>query len=220
MFRVKVCGVTTPGDAAHAVSCGADAVGINFFRGSRRCVDEGAAREIVRAVGDRAEVVAVFVNEPPDSIASLCGRLGISRVQLHGDEAPEEAASLSLWRLKAVHAGGEVDLPALRAYPCESFLLDAGAGGQYGGTGRTLPWKTLRERFGDLLARPGTPGPGRPWVLAGGLTPANVGRAIAEARPDAVDVASGVEKAPGRKDPEKVAAFVERARKGFLLAGA
>ena len=220
MFRVKVCGVTTPGDAVHAVSCGADAVGINFFRGSRRRVDEGAAREIVRAVGDRAEVVAVFVNEPSDAVASLCARLGISRVQLHGDETPGEAARLSLWRLKAVHAGGVVDLAALRAYPCEAFLLDAGTAGEYGGTGRELPWKELRDRFGDLLARQGTPGPGRPWVLAGGLTPDNVGRAIAEAGPDAVDVASGVETAPGRKDPEKVAAFVERARKGFLLAGA
>ena len=220
MFRVKVCGVTTPGDAAHAVSCGADAVGINFFRGSRRRVDEGAARVIVRSVGDRAEVVAVFVDEPPDAVASLCKRLGISRVQLHGDETREEAGRLSLWRLKAVHAGGVVDLAALRTYPCEAFLLDAGAPGEYGGTGRELPWKTLRDRFGDLLARPGTPGPGRPWVLAGGLTPENVGRAIAEAGPGAVDVASGVESAPGRKDPEKVAAFVERARRGFLLAGA
>ena len=220
MFRVKVCGVTTPGDAAHAVSCGADAVGINFFRGSRRHVDEGVAREIVRAVGDRAEVVAVFVNEGSDAVASLCARLGISRVQLHGDETPGEAARLSLWRLKAVHAGGVVDLAALRAYPCEAFLLDAGTAGEYGGTGRELPWKELRDRFGDLLARQGTPGPGRPWVLAGGLTPDNVGRAIAEAGPDAVDVASGVETAPGRKDPEKVAAFVERARRGFLLAGA
>lgn len=213
MFRVKVCGVTSPEDAVFAVSSGADAVGVNFFRGSRRRVDEGAAREIVRAVGDRAEVVAVFVDEPAGAVASLCARLGISRVQLHGNEPPEEAARLPLWRLRAVHAGGEVDLHALRAYPCEAFLLDAGAGGEFGGTGRELPWGTLRERFGDLL------GGGKPWVLAGGLTPENVERAIAEARPDAVDVASGVETAPGRKDPEKVAAFVERARRGFLLAG-
>jgi phosphoribosylanthranilate isomerase len=182
-------------------------------------VDEGAAREIVRAVGDRAEVVAVFVNEPSVAVTSLCARLGISRVQLHGEETPEDAARLSLWRLKAILAGGEVDLQALRTYPCEAFLLDAGAGSAYGGTGRELPWKTLRARFGDLLAKPGKPGPGRPWVLAGGLTPDNVERAIAEARPDAVDVASGVETEPGRKDPEKVAAFVERARKGFLVAG-
>jgi phosphoribosylanthranilate isomerase len=220
MFRVKVCGVTSTGDALHAVSCGADAVGVNFFPGSPRRVDEGTAREIVLAVGKRAEVVAVFVNERPDAVTSLCARLGISRVQLHGDERAEDAASMSLWRLKAVHAGGEVDLAPLRTYPCEAFLVDAGSGGEYGGTGRPLPWTTLRDRFGDLLAGPRAEGPGKPWVLAGGLSPENVERAIAESRPNAVDVASGVESAPGRKDPERVAAFVERARRGLLLAGA
>src|SRR5512139_518536 len=181
MFRVKVCGVTTPEDAAHAVSCGADAVGINFFRGSPRRVDEGTARDIVRAVGNRAEVVAVFVNEVPDTVASLCARLGISRVQLHGEERPEDVANLPLWRLKAVHAGGLVDLGPLRTFPCEAFLVDAGSGREYGGTGRPLPWTTLRHRFGGLLAGPGEGRPGKPWVLAGGLSPENVERAIAEA---------------------------------------
>jgi phosphoribosylanthranilate isomerase len=220
MFRVKVCGVTTPGDATHAVACGADAVGINFFRGSRRFVEEGAAREIVRAVGTRAEIVGVFVNARPEAVAALCDRLGISRVQLHGDEPAEEAARIPLWRMKAVHAGAAVDIAGLSAYPCDAFLLDAGGGGEYGGTGRELPWKSLRDRFGAVLAFPGEPGPGRAWALAGGLTPENVERAIAEARPFAVDVASGVESAPGRKDPEKVAAFVSRARRGLLLGGA
>jgi phosphoribosylanthranilate isomerase len=171
-------------------------------------------------VGDRAEVVGVFVNEPPGAIASLCARLGITRVQLHGDESPEDAARLSLWRMKVVHAGGEADLRTLRGYPCEAFLVDAGATGEYGGTGRPLDWATLRDRIGELLSRSGEGGKERPWVLAGGLTPENVERAIALARPDAVDVASGVESAPGRKDPEKVAAFVERAKRGLLLAGA
>jgi phosphoribosylanthranilate isomerase len=220
MFRVKVCGVTTPGDAARAVACGADAVGINFYRDSRRRVTEGTARDIVAAVGNRAEVVAVFVNEPPGAIASLCARLGITRVQLHGDESPEDAARLSLWRMKAVHAGREADLRTLRGYPCEAFLVDSGAPGEYGGTGLPLDWATLRDRIGELLSRPGEDGTERPWVLAGGLTPENVERAIALARPDAVDVASGVESAPGRKDPEKVAAFVERAKRGLLLARA
>jgi len=220
MFRVKVCGVTSPGDAAHAVACGADAVGINFYRGSRRFVDEGVAREIARAVGDRAAVVGVFVNAPPEAIVELCGRLGISRVQLHGDEPAEVAGRIPLWRMKAVHAGGRVDLAGLPAYPCEAFLVDAGVPGEYGGTGRELHWKSLRDRFGELLAFPGAPVRGRAWALAGGLTPENVERAIAAARPLAVDVASGVESAPGRKDPEKVALFVERAKRGLLLAGA
>ena len=220
MFRVKICGVTTPGDATHAVACGADAVGVNFFRGSRRFVDEGAAREIVRAIGNRAAVVGVFVNASPEEIMAVCGRLGITRVQLHGDEPAEVAGRIPLWRIKAVHAGGRVDLAELPEYPCEALLVDAGTPGDYGGTARELPWKSLRDRFGELLAWPGTPGPGTAWALAGGLTPENVERAIAAARPFAVDVATGVESAPGKKDPERVAAFVERAKRGLLLAGA
>jgi len=220
MFRVKICGVTTPADAELAVACGADAVGINLFRGSRRFVGEGAAREIVRAVGDGAEVFAVFVNEAPETIRELCARIGVARVQLHGDETAGVAGRIPFWRMKAVHAGGEVDLDALRGYPCEAFLVDAGKAGEYGGTGKELPWATLRDRFGGLLAKPGEPGPGKPWALAGGLTPGNVERAIALARPFAVDVASGVESAPGKKDPDQVYAFIEKARRGLLLAGA
>ena len=210
MFRIKICGIATADDASLAVSCGADAVGINFFRGSLRFVPEDAAREIVEAVGSRAEVIGVFVNESPEEVARLCGRLGIRRVQLHGDETAGDAARIGLWRMKAVHAALPVDLEALRAYPCEAFLLDAGGPGEYGGTGKELPWETLSGRFGEL---------GKPWVLAGGLTPENVERAIVTARPAGVDAASGVEASPGRKDPEKVAAFIENAKAGFLRAG-
>ena len=209
MFRIKICGVTVPEDAEHAVSCGADAIGLNFFRGSKRFVTEDAAREILRAAGPRAEAVGVFVNEPPGEVAALCARLGIRRVQLHGDETAEDAARIGLWRMKAVQVLGDVDVEALRAFPCEAFLLDAGGAGEYGGTGRALPWERLSGRFGRL---------GKPWVLAGGLTPENVGRAIAAAKPYGVDTASGVESAPGRKDPKKVKAFIENARAGFRRA--
>ena len=215
MFRIKICGVTTPADASHAVACGADAIGVNFYRGSRRFVPERAAGEIVRAVDGRATVVGVFVNESPEGIAGICGRLGIGAVQLHGDEPPEDAARLPFWRLKAVHASRPVDPEALRRYPCDALLLDAGGPGEYGGTGRELPWDGIAARFGGALAVPGGPGPGKPWVLAGGLTPANVQRAVAMARPFAVDTASGVESSPGVKDPGKVAAFIERAKAGF-----
>ncbi len=209
MFRIKICGVTTAADASFAVSCGADAVGLNFYRGSKRYVPEGSAREIVRAVGSRAEVVAVFVNESPEAVAALCGRLGIRRVQLHGDESAVDAARIGLWRMKAVHMEVPVDFEALAGYPCEAFLLDAGGPGEYGGTGRTLPWEGMSKRFAGL---------GKPWVLAGGLTPENVERAIATAKPSGVDTASGVESAPGRKDPDKVRAFIENAREGFRRA--
>ncbi len=210
MFRIKICGVTTAEDAACAVSCGADAIGVNFFRGSKRFVSEGAAREIVRAVGSSAAVVGVFVNESPEAIAGLCERLGIGRVQLHGEETAGDAAGIvGLWRMKAVHAALPVDLEALRGYPCEAFLLDSGGPGEYGGTGRELPWEGLSARFAKL---------GKPWVLAGGLNPDNVERAIIAAKPFGVDTASGVESAPGRKDPVKVMAFIENAKAGFRRA--
>jgi len=220
MFRIKICGVTRPEDAAHAVACGAEAIGINFFPGSPRFVPERIAREIVSAVAGRAEVVGVFVNEDPGTIVALCGRLGIRRVQLHGDETPGDASRIPLWRMKAVHADRTPDLPALLAYPCEAFLFDAGGKGVYGGTGRELAWGELAGRFPEV-ADPRSPGgAGKPWFLAGGLTPENVERAIIAARPFGVDVASGVESSPGRKDRDKVKSFIERANAGFRIAEA
>jgi len=218
MFRIKICGVTRTEDAAHAVACGADAIGINFFPGSPRFVPEELAREIVGAVGDRAEVVGVFVNEAPGTIVALCGRLGIRRVQLHGDETPGDASRIPLWRMKAVHADRTPDLPALLAYPCEAFLFDAGGKGDYGGTGRELAWGELGERFPGVAGVRGPGGARKPWLLAGGLTPSNVERAILAARPFGVDVASGVESSTGRKDPAKVKTFIERAKAGFRVA--
>jgi phosphoribosylanthranilate isomerase len=218
MFRIKICGVTRPEDAAHAVACGAEAIGINFFPGSPRFVPSVIAREIVDAVADRAEVVGVFVNEAPETIVALCGRLGIRRVQLHGDETPGDASRIPLWRMKAVHADRSPDLPALLAYPCEAFLFDAGGNGDYGGTGRELAWGELGARFPGVACGRGPGGARKPWLLAGGLTPSNVERAILAARPSGVDVASGVESSPGRKDPGKVKAFIERAKAGFLVA--
>jgi hypothetical protein len=154
--RTKNCGVTPAGDALIAASCGADAVGLNFYRGSKRYVPEDAAREIVRAVGSRAEVVAVFVNESPEEVVGLCGRLGIRRVQLHGDEPAGNAARIGLWRMKAVHAEAPVDFEALADYPCEAFLVDAGGPGGYGARQDALLGR-LSERF----ARLGKPGSSR-----------------------------------------------------------
>jgi phosphoribosylanthranilate isomerase len=218
MFRIKICGVTRPDDASHAVACGAGAIGINFFPGSPRFVPERIAREIVSAVAGRAEVVGVFVNEDPGTIVALCGRLGIRRVQLHGDEPPGDASRIPLWRMRAIHADRAPDLPALLAYPCEAFLFDAGREGAYGGTGRELPWGVLGRRFPGIAGPRGAEGTLKPWLLAGGLTPENVDRAILAARPYGVDVASGVESTPGRKDPAKVKAFIERAKAGFRIA--
>lgn len=219
-FRIKICGVTRPEDAAYAVACGAEAIGINFFSGSPRFVPAGAAREIVGAVAGRAEIVGVFVNESPETIVTLCGQLGIRKVQLHGEEPSGDASRIPLWRMKAIHANRTPDLPALLAYPCEAFLFDAGGQGAFGGTGRELAWSELGDRFPGI-ADVRNPGDARkPWFLAGGLTPSNIEGAILAARPFGVDVASGVEASPGRKDPAKVKAFIERANAGFRLAEA
>lgn len=222
MFRIKICGVTTPGDAVLAVEAGADAVGINFFRGSVRYVSPGAAAPIVEAIRGKATPVAVFVNEVPERIAEICGKLGIGVVQLSGRENAASAARIRYPLIKAVHVENGSWIAAFRDFPCRAFLLDASVAGEYGGTGKPLDWEALGRTTGGPFVRFGTGGSavsGRPWMLAGGLTPENVAGAIRAARPFGVDVASGVETAPGRKDKGKMKAFVDRARGGFGIAG-
>lgn len=222
MFRIKVCGVTSPEDAALAVEAGADAVGINFFPESARYVNPRDAAPIVEAVGNSATVVGVFVNESPERIAGICGDLGIRVVQLSGREPADSAVRVPFPVIKAVHGEGDVSLEAFRDYPCNAFLFDAAVPGRYGGTGRVLDWKVLGRTAGGPLVRfggTGSPGSGRPWLLAGGLTPENVAEAIRMARPFGVDVASGVEASPGRKDAGKMKSFVDNAKEGFGIAG-
>lgn len=222
MFRVKICGVTTPGDAEIVCAAGADAVGINFFPGSVRHVPPERAAEIVQAIGRRAVVVGVFVNERPETIARICRTLGIGTVQLSGKEPASVADRVTGFRLKAVHLSGPEGLLSFREYPCEAFLLDSDLPGSFGGTGKRLDWKSLGDWIrGPRIRFEGKPAEreGRPWILAGGLTPENVLEAIRLARPHGVDVAGGVERAPGRKDPERIRRFVEIARKGLEIAG-
>jgi len=152
------------------VACGAEAIGINFFPGSPRFVTENAAREIVAAVSDRAEIVGVFVNEAPETIVALCGRVGIRRVQLHGDEPPEDASRIPLWRMKAVHADRSTDLPALIAYPCDAFPLRRRREGRLRRDGRELAWGELGKRFPGVAGSGARKARESPWLLAGGLT--------------------------------------------------
>jgi phosphoribosylanthranilate isomerase len=166
------------------------------------------AAPIVAAVRGRALPVAVFVNELPEAISEACRTLGIDVVQLSGSEPPAVAARLAFRRIKAVHVRDGSELASCREYPCEAFLLDAAVTGAYGGTGRTIDWAKIGEHR-----------PEKPWILAGGLTADNVAASIRAVRPDGVDVASGVESAPGKKDPEKVKAFIQNALKGFVIAG-
>jgi phosphoribosylanthranilate isomerase len=208
MFRIKICGITSAEDAAMAASFGADAIGINFYKGSRRCVPMSEAAPIVAAVRGKAVPVGVFVNELPDVISEACRKLRIRVVQLSGNEPPAVARKLSFQRIKAIHVRDGSELAACRHYPCEAFLLDAAVPGEYGGTGKALDW----GKIGGFR-------PGKPWILAGGLTAGNVAAAIRMTRPDAVDVASGVETIPGKKDPMKVKSFIKNAKEGFELAG-
>ena len=172
---------------------GAHALGFNFYPPSPRSISPAAAWEIVRKLPPFVATVGVFVNWPAEVIAALAGALRLDGVQLHGDEQPDEAAELaSRFRvIKAFSAGPRFKLPMLAKYKAASaFLLDGHRGGLYGGTGHTADWRLARQakRYGRV-------------ILAGGLRPENVAQAIFEVQPFGIDVASGVESRPGKKDP-------------------
>lgn len=202
---VKVCGITSPDDAQLAVEAGADAVGLVFWPDSPRQVSVGAAREISDALPPFVVRVGVFVDAAPGELARVAEAAGLDMLQLHGAEPPEILDVLPRRALKAIPVGqGFQPEEALRYEGrAAGLLLDTRAETAPGGTGRTFDWslvRPVRERARFVL-------------LAGGLTPENVAEAIHVARPDGVDVSSGVEAAPGRKDASKVRAFVAAVRK-------
>lgn len=208
MTRIKICGVTHPEDAVLAADLGADALGLNLFRGSKRHVTRDIARDIVAVLPPFVEPVALFVNEPVDRAAHVANELGLRTVQWHGDEPPLPPDTCRF--IPAFAIAEPADLARVIAYLnfCEeddalpaAVLLDGHAPGQYGGTGRTAPWHLLAGFD-----------PGVPVILAGGLTPENVAEAIRLVRPYAVDVAGGVESSPGKKDPDKLRRFIDAVR--------
>ena len=197
---IKICGITRLEDARHAAACGATAVGFVFWPSSPRHVAVSRAAEIVAALPAGVMTVGVFVNEPLDGIMRVIAGTGISAVQLHGDEPPEFAAGIARPVLRAV--GVDQAEEACAAWPEETRLLvDAADPVRRGGTGIVADW----TRAAAIARR-------RPIVLAGGLTEANVAEAIARVAPFGVDVSSGVEDAPGVKNPDKVARFLASAR--------
>jgi phosphoribosylanthranilate isomerase len=199
-FIVKICGITTPDDAAMVVAAGADAVGVNLWPRSKRYVDDAAARAVLAALPAGVLKVGVFVNTPVAEVAQRITSLGLDRAQLHGDERPDDFAELDGARLvRAVRVRDDASFGETAAWKAGLFLFDAFVDG-YGGAGVAAPW--------PLVARHAR----RPFLLAGGLTPDNVAAAIAATRPDGVDVASGVERAPGRKDRDLVTRFIDAAR--------
>jgi len=203
---VKVCGITSAEDARAAVAAGADAVGFVFWPRSPRAVDPDKARMIAGSLPPFVLRVGVFVDAPAEHMRAIADEVGLDMVQLHGNEPPEAVRVAPRRAVKAVRVGpGFRPEDALRYDgTAAALLLDTRVDGDDtpGGTGRTFDWSLVRP------VREGTSF----LVLAGGLTPDNVADAIAAVRPDAVDVSSGVESAPGRKDPAKVRAFVEAVR--------
>jgi len=202
-MKVKVCGITTLEDALSAVGEGVDALGFNFYPGSPRFVDPVNARRIIARLPPFVAAVGVFVNVPdPGEIARLAGEAGVHTLQLHGAETPEYCGRLADWPLiKALRVDGRLNTEDLERYPVSAFLLDAQDESLWGGTGKTFDWNRAKGLHGS-----------RPIILAGGLSPENVAQAISIVRPYAVDVCSGVEAGPGRKDAAKLRKFMNEVR--------
>ncbi len=231
MFHVKICGVTTPADARLAAASGADAIGLNFVAGSPRRLEPAAARGVAEAVPAGVVKVGVFAGAGADAIRAIAAEVGLDAVQLHGRLAgaadvdpPALCAALRglpVIRAVRLEAGAADPLAGGRRWLAEAaacgravdlVIVDAavpagGGSGQLGGTGAVVDWAALAA----------APPLGVPIVLAGGLTPDTVAAAIRATGVGAVDVASGVESAPGRKDPVKLAAFVAAARRALGL---
>lgn len=209
-MHIKICGLTTFEDAWHACQAGADLLGFNFYSGSPRHVSVDTARRIVadlRQRGAQVKMVGVFVNHSIDDVRDVDRVVGLDLLQLSGDEPPELVQALGRKAFKAVRPESPVSATAegqryagLGAVE-PALLVDARHAGTYGGTGQLADWQAASS----LAAAHAV-------LLAGGLTPDNVAEAVASVRPWGVDVASGVESAPGRKDPAKVIAFVAAAR--------
>jgi phosphoribosylanthranilate isomerase len=200
--QVKICGITSPDDALLAAKAGASAVGIVFWPKSPRFVDRALARRIVEALPTFVVRVGVFVDQSLDMMSRTADDVGLDVVQLHGDEPTEMVACLPRRVLKAIRVTGELDAASLARYGGAGILLDSGDAARPGGTGKTFDWRFAQSARAHV-----------PFLaLAGGLTPENVAQAIKAVGPDAVDVSSGVESSPGKKDPVKLKAFIEAVR--------
>jgi phosphoribosylanthranilate isomerase len=200
--RVKICGITNAADARSAAEAGADMIGLMFYESSPRQVTLETAREISRALPPEVLSVGVFVNPDKAFVERAIDGCRLSLLQFHGDEAPDFCTQFGLLSLKALRVRDTESLKMLENYQTSAFLLDAYSAGVPGGTGEKFDWD-LAVAAQKL---------GKPIFLAGGLTPENVGAAVKKVRPFAVDVSSGVESAPGRKDPEKMRAFIKAVR--------
>lgn len=201
MTKVKICGITSVDDALMAVDAGADALGLVFFEKSPRHVDVEVAAGIIAKLPPMVQVVGLFVNADVEVVNRTADHCGLDIVQLHGEESPEYCTLVRRRVMKAFRVRGPESLTPLTDYRVAAYLLDAYSPHAYGGTGEVFDWDcaVAAKRHGAI-------------VLAGGLTPDNIAAAVARVRPYAVDVSSGVESSPGKKDPEKVRRFIQQAK--------
>jgi phosphoribosylanthranilate isomerase len=199
--QVKICGITNLADGLAAAQAGADALGFVFYEPSPRSVSFETAAQIIRQLPPLLVKVGVFVNAPEEQVWRAVRECGLSLLQFHGDETPDYCLQFGLLSMKAFRIRDAASLQALTAYPTDAWLLDAYTPGRLGGTGEPFNWDLAIE------ARK----LGRPIFLAGGLTPETVGEAVRRVRPYGVDVSSGVEAVPGKKDLAKVRAFIQAA---------
>jgi phosphoribosylanthranilate isomerase len=204
MVTIKICGITNMNDASAAVDAGADALGFVFYRESARAVSRKTAAAIIARLPKNIMPVGVFVDEDLDLVRETMTECGLRIAQLHGAESADYCATLGRSVIKAIRVRDSSDLEAMADYAVGAFLLDAFVPGVPGGTGTCVDWRLvspINKRYRI--------------ILAGGLTAENVGEAIRRLRPQAVDVSSGVELSPGRKDHAKLTAFVAAARQAF-----
>ncbi len=197
--KVKICGITSVADAVAVAEAGADMIGLMFYERSPRHVTVELAAEISRAVSPFILKVGVFVNPDEDTVMRAIGDCGVSLLQFHGEETPEFCTQFGAMSMKAFRVRDAGSLLALPNYPTDAYLLDAYSPDAHGGTGAKFNWDLALEAKAH----------GKPIFLAGGLTPENVGAAVRQVHPFGVDVSSGVESAPGKKDHAKVRAFIQ-----------
>jgi phosphoribosylanthranilate isomerase len=201
MTKVKICGITTLEDALIAVRAGADALGFVFYEKSPRYLNPEQAAHIIAGLPPFIQVVGLFVNAELDFVNLTADSCRLDIVQLHGDETPSYCQSVRRRVMKAFRVRGMESLAPMADYQVAGYLLDAYSPDSYGGTGGTFDWDCAIAAKGR-----------GPIILAGGLDPDNVASAVARVAPYAVDVSSGVETSPGRKDPEKVRRFIQQAK--------
>lgn len=202
--RIKICGLTRPQDAAAAAELGADAVGLVFYRQSKRCVDAGQAQTILRVLPPFVSTVALFVNESEAAVRRILEQVPVDLLQFHGDETPEFCRRFARPYIKAVRVRSSADIvqAAHTFSDARAVLFDAHIEGEYGGTGHRFDWSLLPPQLPTA------------WILSGGLNPGNAAAAVRQTGARTLDVSSGVESAPGIKCPQKMRAFIEAVRAG------